>query len=220
MAVINAVGRPVKTSTRRWHHLDTDLLANQQPVLYRDLECGIVGSIAALIAGVGVEINSSVEGKKLLAAFTGTPALHQYCDAVNAQRTARLIEPRHLYGVTLLRVLGGHPDTGYMADYHDPAKRDELRDPHLPAGLDRATCGDGHRATAKGRPALKVKCGATWRAYGIGSESANDSRFVGLGNALLRDRDAALSCRGLGSFKPAIALELLWTLSETSSSGC
>jgi hypothetical protein len=51
------------------------------------------------------------------------------------------------------------------------------------------------------------------------SESVNDSRFVGLGNALLRNRDAALSCRDLGSFKPAITLEPLWTRSETSSSG-
>jgi hypothetical protein len=42
-----------------------------------------------------------------------------------------------------------------------------------------------------------------------GSESVNDSRFVGLGNAILRDRDAALSCRDLGSLKPAITLEPL-----------
>lgn len=114
MSVINAKGRPVKTSTRRWHHLDTDELASRQPILYGDLERGIVGSLPVLVAGAGSVINSSVEGKAFLATFPGTPALYQFCAAVNAGRTARSIEPRHLYGIMLLRVLGRQPNAWRM----------------------------------------------------------------------------------------------------------
>ena len=77
MSVINIRDRVVKTSTRRWHHLDTDELARQQPGLYREFECAIAESLGARLRERNSSINSSVEGKALLAGFTGTPALRQ-----------------------------------------------------------------------------------------------------------------------------------------------
>ena len=56
-------------------------------------------------------------------------------------------------------------------------------------------------------------------SHAKGSESVNDSRFVGLGNAVHKDRDAAFSCQDLGPWMRAITLEPLGNRLETSSSG-
>jgi hypothetical protein len=114
MSVINRRYKPVKTHTQRWHHRDTDSFERQYPDIYRELVRWITSSVERSIAGDSrTVLNSSVEGKALLTAFPGTAAMQQFCDAVNGQRQdpSRHIEPRHIYGVALLRVLGQHADT-------------------------------------------------------------------------------------------------------------
>ena len=114
MSVINIRGRVVKTSTRRWHHLDTDELARQQPGLYRDFECGCAGIAGTRLRERNSSINSSVEGKALLAGFTGTPALRRFCEGANAGRSSRLIEPERV-PVSFFACSAG---TRILADQH------------------------------------------------------------------------------------------------------